>query len=160
MWILLQVNMIGINSDRDSLGDSIAHLLARHCKEVIYDRRIFDAVTQKIYPVVRIVYFRAVLYFLLKLIKAHCFLWCHKCLYLYELKRTFIKSFIGEKFHGERKGKRRTLMVDVIRFDRRFFTLCDNFCFHFVFVFINRFEIVHFSVVFFLIGRFSVNCGR
>uniref|UniRef100_A0A9J2PT63 Tudor domain-containing protein n=1 Tax=Ascaris lumbricoides TaxID=6252 RepID=A0A9J2PT63_ASCLU len=51
---LIKVNMIGINSDRDSLGDSIAHLLARHCKEVIYDRRIFDAVTQKIYPVVRI----------------------------------------------------------------------------------------------------------
>uniref|UniRef100_A0A914ZCY6 Tudor domain-containing protein n=1 Tax=Parascaris univalens TaxID=6257 RepID=A0A914ZCY6_PARUN len=48
---LIKVNMIGINSDRDSLGDSIAHLLARRCKEVIYDRRIFDGVAQKVYPV-------------------------------------------------------------------------------------------------------------
>lgn len=63
--------MVGLYSNGDSLGDSISHMLARHCKGVVYDREMCDGVAQKLYPVVRIIYFMAVLYFLLKLVKVH-----------------------------------------------------------------------------------------
>uniref|UniRef100_A0A914ZXM3 Tudor domain-containing protein n=1 Tax=Parascaris univalens TaxID=6257 RepID=A0A914ZXM3_PARUN len=48
----LKVCMVGLYSSGDSLGDSIAHMLARHCKGVVYDREMCDGVAQKLYPVV------------------------------------------------------------------------------------------------------------
>uniref|UniRef100_A0A0M3HEY5 Tudor domain-containing protein n=1 Tax=Ascaris lumbricoides TaxID=6252 RepID=A0A0M3HEY5_ASCLU len=48
----LKVCMVGLYSNGDSLGDSISHMLARHCKGVVYDREMCDGVAQKLYPVV------------------------------------------------------------------------------------------------------------
>ncbi|VDM44100.1 unnamed protein product [Toxocara canis] len=47
---LVKVNMAGIENDKDSVGSSVAHLLARQCKGIVYDHLMFDGFAQKAYP--------------------------------------------------------------------------------------------------------------